>query len=179
MKPPASQYAIAMSHGISLANALNASANVSVLVSIDTPRPSTATAPSGSGVVMMPTIVPVKMASRFHALAVTPAGAGASASATPTPIEIARFFMSAPLCFGRGVCKVVVMAMSGVNDGSKKGGGGQCSVSMRAAPQTLPQRRHARAHRARAQRVSSEIESMAALGLDLPLRPRQTVIYHI
>ncbi len=83
-------------HGISLANALKASANESVLVSIDTPRPSTATAPSGSGVVMMPTIVPAKIASRCQALADTPAGAGATHSATPTPMQIARFFMSAP-----------------------------------------------------------------------------------
>ncbi len=43
MKPPDSQNAMAMSHGISLENALNAWGNVSVLVSIDTPRPSMAT----------------------------------------------------------------------------------------------------------------------------------------
>jgi hypothetical protein len=52
-------------HGISLAKALKASAKVSVLVSMDTPRPSTATAPRGRGVVMIPTMVPAKMASRF------------------------------------------------------------------------------------------------------------------
>jgi hypothetical protein len=40
---------------------------------------------------------PVKIASRFHALTVTPAGGGASASAAPTPMQMARFFMSAPL----------------------------------------------------------------------------------
>ena len=48
-----------------MAKAEKPSANVSVLVSMDTPRPSIATAPSGSGVVMMPTMVPAKMASRF------------------------------------------------------------------------------------------------------------------
>lgn len=40
--------------------------------------------------------LPVKMASRFQALADTPAGAGHRATATPTPMQMARFFMSAP-----------------------------------------------------------------------------------
>lgn len=41
-------------------------------------------------------LLPVKIASRFHAFADTPAGAGQSATATPTPMQMARFFMSAP-----------------------------------------------------------------------------------
>ena len=54
-------------YGISLVKALNAAAKVSVLVSMEAPRPSIATAPRGSGVVMMPTIVPTKIASRCQA----------------------------------------------------------------------------------------------------------------
>lgn len=48
-----------------MAKAEKASAKESVLVSMDTPRPNMATAPRGRGVVMMPTMVPAKMASRF------------------------------------------------------------------------------------------------------------------
>lgn len=48
-----------------MAKALKASAKVRVFVSMLTPRPSTATAPRGRGVVMMPTMVPAKIASRF------------------------------------------------------------------------------------------------------------------
>lgn len=58
-------------HGISLAKAENAAAKVSVLVSIVAPRPSMATAPSGSGLVMMPTMVPRKIASRCQACVFT------------------------------------------------------------------------------------------------------------
>lgn len=83
-------------HGISLANAENAAANVSVLVSIVAPRPSIATAPSGSGLVMMPTIVPRKMASRCQACTLTPAGGGSSQMTAPTAVLMPRFFMSAP-----------------------------------------------------------------------------------
>jgi len=96
MKPPASQYATAISHGISLEKAEKACGKVSTLVSIATPRPSMATAPSGSGVVMMPAMVPVKTASRCHACGVTPAGAGANHSAMPTPMQMDRSFMLAP-----------------------------------------------------------------------------------
>ena len=67
MKPPDSQNAMAISQGISDAKAEKAAGKVRVLVSIDAPRPSIATAPSGMGLVMIPTIVPRKMASKCHA----------------------------------------------------------------------------------------------------------------
>ena len=97
MNPPDSQKAMAMSQGISEANAENAAAKVSVLVTMAAPRPSIATAPSGSGLVMMPTIVPRKIASRCQACGRTPAGAGQNQTAAARPTEMPRFFMSAPL----------------------------------------------------------------------------------
>ena len=97
MNPPDSQKAMAMSQGISEATAENAAAKVSVLVTMAAPRPSIATAPSGSGLVMMPTIVPRKIASRCQACGRTPAGAGQNQTAAARPTEMPRFFMSAPL----------------------------------------------------------------------------------
>mmetsp|Transcript_45100 Transcript_45100/g.134648 ORF Transcript_45100/g.134648 Transcript_45100/m.134648 type:complete len:244 (-) Transcript_45100:312-1043(-) len=96
MKPPARKYAIAMSHGISVANAEKASANVRTLVIIAAPSPRNATAPSGSGVVMIPTMVPVKSDSRCQALSDTPAGGGMNHMMVAMATQMPRFFMSAP-----------------------------------------------------------------------------------
>ena len=83
-------------HGISLENAEKAAEKVSVFVSIVAPKPSMATAPRGRGWVMMPTMVPRKMASRCHACAFTPAGGGRNHTTTATATEMPKFFMSAP-----------------------------------------------------------------------------------
>jgi hypothetical protein len=53
-------------------------------------------------VVMMPTMVPRKMASSFHALSATPTGAGMNHTISPTPTEMASAFMSAPRGAGAG-----------------------------------------------------------------------------
>ena len=87
---------LAVTHGISLAKALNAAAKVKVLVSMVAPRPIMATAPSGSGLVMIPTIVPRKIAKRCHAIKVTPAGGGMNQTASVRPTDMPKFFMSAP-----------------------------------------------------------------------------------
>ncbi len=84
------------SYGISLEKALKAAAKVKVLVSIVAPSPIIATAPKGNGLVMIPTIVPRKMASRCHAGSVTPAGGGMNQIAAARPTEMPNFFMSAP-----------------------------------------------------------------------------------
>jgi len=84
------------SYGISLEKALKAAAKVKVLVSIVAPRPNIATAPKGKGLVMIPTIVPRKMASKCHAGSVTPVGGGMSQIATARPTDMPKFFMSAP-----------------------------------------------------------------------------------
>ena len=83
-------------YGISLEKALNAAANVKVLVSMVAPSPIIATAPKGNGFVMIPTIVPRKIASRCHAGRVTPAGGGMNQIAAARPTEMPKFFMSAP-----------------------------------------------------------------------------------
>lgn len=58
--------------------------------------PIMATAPSGKGLVMIPTIVPRKMARRCHAFSVTPDGGGMSHTMAASATDIPRFFMSAP-----------------------------------------------------------------------------------
>lgn len=65
-------------------------------VIIEAPRPSIATAPRGKGWVMMPTMVPRKMARRCHACTVTPAGGGRNHTVVATATQMPRFFMSAP-----------------------------------------------------------------------------------
>ena len=96
MNPPDSQNAMAISQGISDANAENAAWNVSTPVIIDAPRPSIATAPSGSGWVMMPAMVPKKMANRCQACMVTPAGGGMTHIAAAMAIQVPSFLRSAP-----------------------------------------------------------------------------------
>jgi hypothetical protein len=54
-------------------------------------------------VVMMPTMVPMKMANSFHALMATPAGAGMNHRMRPAATEMASAFMSAPRGAGAGV----------------------------------------------------------------------------
>ena len=85
-----------ISYGISLANALKACEKVKVLVIMVAPRPRIATAPRGSGLVMIPTMVPKKIASKCHASPLTPAGDGKNQTAAASPTDIPRFFMSAP-----------------------------------------------------------------------------------
>lgn len=122
MKPPESQKAMAISHlnkkiqvylcvilaaykckdgtiptyGISLENALKACAKVRVLVSMVAASPIIATAPSGSGLVIIPTIVPRKIASRCQAAAETPSGDGMNHTAAARPTDMPKFFISAP-----------------------------------------------------------------------------------
>ena len=93
MKPNSSTQA---THGISLAKAEKAAENVRVLVTIVAPKPSMATAPSGSGCVMMPAMVPRKIASRCQAEVVTPAGGGMNHTAAARPTQVASFLRSAP-----------------------------------------------------------------------------------
>ena len=83
-------------HGISLENALNACAKVKVLVNMLAASPIMATAPSGRGLVMIPTMVPRKMARRCHAFNVTPEGGGMNHTMAARATDIPRFFMSAP-----------------------------------------------------------------------------------
>lgn len=83
-------------YGISLAKAEKAAGNVRTLVIIEAPRPSIATAPRGRGCVMMPTMVPRKMASRCHACSATPAGGGTNQTMVAMLTQMPRFFMSAP-----------------------------------------------------------------------------------
>ena len=52
--------------------------------------------------VMMPTMVPMKMASSFHALMATPAGAGMNHRMRPAATEMASDFMLAPRGAGAG-----------------------------------------------------------------------------
>lgn len=121
MKPPDSQKAIAINHlntnilvymctglvicvedstvptyGISLENALKACAKVRVLVNMVAASPIMATAPRGSGLVMIPTIVPRKIARRCHAFNVTPEGGGMNHTMAASATDIPKFFMSAP-----------------------------------------------------------------------------------
>ncbi len=104
---------IALSHidsyGISLEKALKAAAKVRVLVSIVAPSPIIATAPKGSGLVMIPTIVPRKMASRCHAGSVTPDGGGMNQITTARPTEMPKFFMSAPHLNSAGGAEAVAL----------------------------------------------------------------------
>lgn len=99
MKPFAKKNASAMSHGIGSPNPENAAAKVRVLVRTETPNPNIATAPRGKGCVIMPTIVPRKIASSCHALRLTPAGTGENQSITPIAIEASKGFIDAP-CHG-------------------------------------------------------------------------------
>ena len=114
MNPPESQKAMAMSQGISEAKAEKAAAKVRVLVAMAAPSPSMATAPRGSGLVMMPTIVPRKMASRRQACGATPEGAGMNQTAAARPTEMPRFFMSAPLRLRLGEEVVVMVVVRGL-----------------------------------------------------------------
>lgn len=102
MNPFAKKNARAMSHGIGSPNPENAPAKVRVLVRTETPRPNIATAPSGSGCVIMPTMVPKKIASSCHALLETPSGTGRNHTITPVAIEARRGFMDAPCHAGAG-----------------------------------------------------------------------------
>ena len=99
IKPLAKKKAIAINHGISLANAEKAAENGNKPVVMDTPRPIIATAPNGNGCVMIPTIVATNTANKCHACAVTPAGAGQIHKSKPAKIEYPRFFAFAPLPF--------------------------------------------------------------------------------
>mmetsp|Transcript_31658 Transcript_31658/g.57526 ORF Transcript_31658/g.57526 Transcript_31658/m.57526 type:complete len:210 (-) Transcript_31658:28-657(-) len=103
---------MAMSQGISLAKALKASGKVRTLVSMAAPRPRTATAPRGRGVVIIPTMVPIKTASKCQALRLTPAGAGQNQMAMAIPTQVARSFMLAPnlkgLAAGAGAAAAAV-----------------------------------------------------------------------
>ena len=97
------------SYGISLEKALKAAAKVRVLVSIVAPSPIIATAPKGNGLVMIPTIVPRKMASRCHAGNVTPDGGGMDQITTARPTEMPKFFMSAPHLNSAGGAEAVAL----------------------------------------------------------------------
>jgi len=68
-------------------------------VRTETPKPRIATAPSGSGCVMIPTIVPRKIASSCHALRDTPSGVGTNQRITPVRIDAMSGLMAAP-CHG-------------------------------------------------------------------------------
>ena len=96
MNPMESQKAMAINHGISLANAEKAPAKVRVPVKMDAPSPMMATAPRGSGLVMIPAMVARKMAKRCQAWLVIPAGWGMNQTATPRPTAMEKVFMSAP-----------------------------------------------------------------------------------
>ena len=99
MNPLAKKNARQMSHGIGSPNPENAAAKGRVLVRTETPRPRMATAPSGSGCVMMPTMVPRKIARSCHAFRETPAGTGENQIRTPVAMEASKGFMAAP-CHG-------------------------------------------------------------------------------
>jgi len=99
MNPLAKKKARAMSQGIGSPKPENAAANGRVLVRTETPKPNIATAPRGNGWVIMPTIVPKKIASNCHALRFTPAGTGVNQSITPVAMEANRGFIAAP-CHG-------------------------------------------------------------------------------
>ena len=99
------------SYGISLEKALKAAAKVKVLVNIVAPSPIIATAPKGNGLVMIPTIVPRKMASRCHAGSVTPAGGGMNQIAIARPTERPKFFMSAPHLNSAGGAEAVALTI--------------------------------------------------------------------
>lgn len=126
MKPPESQNAMAMSQGISLANAENAAGKERMPVSWAAPRPIMATAPKGTGWVMMPAMVPRKMPSRRHAFSATPAGGGTAQIAAPRPTHTASFFTSAFFgCFlaGAGVAVEVFWGEGGWKERGEEGHG--------------------------------------------------------
>lgn len=99
IKPLAKKKARAMSQGMGSPKPENAAAKGSVLVRTETPNPNIATAPRGKGCVIMPTIVPKKIASSCHALRFTPAGTGENQRITPVAMEAISGFMEAP-CHG-------------------------------------------------------------------------------
>lgn len=99
MNPLAKKKARQISQGIGSPKPEKAAANVRVLVRTETPKPKIATAPSGSGCVMMPTMVPKKIASNCHALRETPSGTGEYQSRVPIAKEAKRGLMAAP-CHG-------------------------------------------------------------------------------
>lgn len=96
MNPLAKKNAKQMSQGIGSPKPENAATKGKVLVRTETPKPKIATAPSGSGCVMMPTIVPRKMASNCHALRETPSGTGTNQRMTPVAMEASKGFIAAP-----------------------------------------------------------------------------------
>lgn len=99
MKPLAKKKARQISHGIGSPKPEKAATNGSVLVRTETPNPNMATAPSGNGCVMIPTMVPRKIANSCHAFRVTPSGTGTNQSMTPVAIDANRGFIAAP-CHG-------------------------------------------------------------------------------
>ena len=104
MKPLAKKKARAMSQGMGSPKPENAAAKGRGLVRTETPNPNIATAPRGKGCVIMPTIVPRKIASSCHALRFTPAGTGENQRITPVAMEAISGFMAAPChgCTGAG-----------------------------------------------------------------------------
>jgi hypothetical protein len=171
MKPPDSQKAIAMSQGISEEKAEKACAKVSVPVIIVAPRPSIATAPSGSGCVMIPTIVPRKIARRCHAAGATPAGEGANQTSAPTPTQMASFFRSAPHLMpsaagGGAAAATAAAAEAAAGAGARRGAAarrsagrpaGRASGARKAARRALAAARAAAARGAVTLKVSDDI----------------------
>jgi hypothetical protein len=99
MKPLAKKNARQINRGIGSPNPENAATKDRVFVRTETPKPKIATAPSGNGCVMIPTIVPKKIASNCHACLDTPSGVGTNQRITPVAIDAKSGFIAAP-CHG-------------------------------------------------------------------------------
>ena len=84
MNPRETKNAITISHITRSPKPLTDCSTVSVPVRLVAVSPNTATTPIGNGLVMMPTMVAMKMASRCQAWISTPSGGGVNHTTTPT-----------------------------------------------------------------------------------------------